>query len=192
MNEFAQPWFSEESAYEAAVVYFLSADDAKEVTASRAVAGDHAGLQMEPHFTLLYLGHMTGANLRVMAEDLGGIGWPSLTVRVNGIGAFYKDERVTNVHLKLEPVADVLQMHRRAYEAASRHPWFSPGSYVDGGYVPHISIVDRVNLAAFDRDDLRLQSWVGRPIALPAPSLVSLRLDPVLLCNLSTASTTGR
>jgi len=181
MTGFEQPWFSETSAYEAAVMAFLPDAESEAVKAARAVAGDAARRQMEPHCTLLYLGHMSGRNLQVMAEEMRGVEWPRLTVRVSGVGTFTKYGRITNVHLQLEPSPEILETHRRAHAAASRHPWFSPGAFVADGYVPHISIVDRVSLAEVDRDDPRLQTWVGRSIALPEPSLASLRLDPVVL-----------
>jgi len=159
---FRLPWVDVMSRYESALVYALPDDVVAHVEALRRSLGVEAPpeFQLEPHLTVLFLGHMDGTQLLALWQCLHQHRGATTEVGLQNLGTFRSGSRVTNIHIRVAPGAEILALHERVRQACSQFRWFAPGPYVGSGYTPHISVFDGIDIAG-DSLDLPSPPWTA-------------------------------
>jgi 2'-5' RNA ligase len=133
--------------------------------------------QLTPHITLLYVGRLEGRSLLALDAVFRSIEPSRATVTVGGrLSAFSTGGSVVNVHLPVWPARVVRAEHRRVLRAFTAQGFAPQTPYVEERYVPHVSVVDRVNLEGWVERilercpigtwdvELERAAWIGRPL----------------------------
>jgi 2'-5' RNA ligase len=186
---FELAWVDTSAQYASALVYPMPHVLVERVGALRRHLGMGAPpeFQLEPHLTVLSLGHMDGAKLLTFWQCLHDYRQETVEVRLQEFGTFCVGGRITNIHIRIAPSPELLALHSRVLRACTRFPWFVPGPYVGPGYTPHISILDHLEVRP---DDFQLPgpTWtVGQQLRLDhlhmnAKQLVSMDRRGAALC----------
>ncbi|XYI01399.1 2'-5' RNA ligase family protein [Sorangium sp. So ce1128] len=106
--------------------------------------------QLDPHLTVLYLGIMPSPQLELLRRSLLALRPVGLDVNLGGIGTFAAAGRITNVHLRVEECAAIRELHWRALDICRAHAWPPQTPYAGNGYVPHVTILDCIDVPAAD------------------------------------------
>jgi len=174
MPDRTPPWLDNAGYYESAFVFDLPPALHQRVLEWRRQLGVAVDL-IGPHFTMCFLGRMTGAQLRLLSRTLSGLALPrSLPVALLGVGSFRRGRVIRNVHLRVRADAPLVRVHEQVLEAGHRFSWFSPGAHVGAGWTPHISIVDG---AVFEQEPVLARA--PDSVVLSSPHLIGQRLDAV-------------
>lgn len=99
-----------------------------------------------PHLTVLYLGLLRGDRLIDIAQRLAFISFLPIETNICGLGTFGTEARINEIHLSVGLTPNMLDLHLRTLELCESigHPAQTP--FVRDQYVPHICIVDGLNL----------------------------------------------
>lgn len=182
----ARPWFEDSAQYESALVFKLPNSMAGAVERVRACLSEAiaAPPQMEPHLTICYLTRATGAQFAMLWARLARVRWPCIDARVEGFGTFGREGSIGNLHLRVAPSSALREAHERALATCLEMPWFIPNGHMGLGYVPHVSVFDRITRVSPDFIAGALR-WEGDPsITLGPVRVFGLRLDPILVTEL--------
>ena len=166
-------------SYECALAYDLSPALRMAVLSLRRGLGLPAPpeFQLTPHLTLLYVGRLESRALLGLDDVFRSIAFSRPTVTVGGrLRAFSTGGRVVNVHLPVVPAKAVRSEHRRVFRAFTAYGFTAQTPYVEERYVPHVSVVDRVDLEGWVERilercpigtwevELERAVWIGRPL----------------------------
>jgi 2'-5' RNA ligase len=173
------PWIEKTGRYESALVFDLPETLAEQILRARQALDvsyppEH---QLAPHLTLLYLGHMNGAQLLQLWEHLSVFKDQSVVGRLDGIDSFHSGNRVINLHFKVRRDPVLRELHERAYHLCQQFPWFNPGPFVNSGYQPHISFLDRIDIPESQLPTLGVNPTLPEEIRLVNPHMIAKRLD---------------
>jgi 2'-5' RNA ligase len=165
---FELAWVDTSAQYESALVYPMPPVLVEMVGVLRRHLGMGAPpeFQLEPHLTVLSLGHLDGAKLLTLWRCLHDYRQETVEVGLQEFGTFGAGGRITNIHIRIAPSPALLALHSRVLRACTRFPWFVPGPYVGPSYTPHVSILDHL---AVRPDDFQLPrpTWtVGQQLRL--------------------------
>jgi 2'-5' RNA ligase len=172
---FSLPWIEPSAQYEAALVFYPPRDVSEAVESLRRQLDfprqpEH---QLRPHMTLLYLGKMTGERLVPLWRSMTQFRNAHVNVGLEHISVFERAGRIVNVHVRVTGSAKLFELHERALHVGTQFVWFDCGPYVGDGYVPHISILDKIDVAAASAALPKEFSFRGLRVALAQPCIIT-------------------
>lgn len=166
-TDFTVPWIDFGTRYEGALVFSLPPADEEDVRAFRRSRPVPGAVESRPHLTLLFLGHPTGRQLMELVDRLHPLRHETIETRTRGLDTFRHQGRVINLHLRVEPVAGLLALHRRALALGRGFEWFDPGIYCGDHYRPHVSLFDRIAIPPEEMEGAGVaRGWSDRPLRL--------------------------
>lgn len=125
--------------------------------------------QLPPHLTILYLGIMSPSEALRTWAHMAAFRHPSVCAEVGSVGTFKSGAHIVNLHVRIEPIAQLQILHDAARIHYESLPWAISARRSAHDFVPHVSILDGVHLrepvphatvapAAWRFDDLRLMA----------------------------------
>jgi len=127
--------------------------------------------QLVPHLTVLFLGRMEGAKLLDLQRAFADLRPVEVDIGLGDLDTFVSASRVSNLHLRVRGDAGLRTLHQRALKACRAAGWEPQTLYLENRYLPHITIVDGVDV---DANGLVLPSP-------PVPPATVVRLDDLYL-----------
>jgi 2'-5' RNA ligase len=102
--------------------------------------------QLDPHVTVLYLGKMPSETLLGLSQGLLRVNSQPLSLQCDGFGTFQSGDLITNLHVRFR-FSDALDaLHKKSLETCNRQEWKPSTSYIGRWYVPHITILDQIEI----------------------------------------------
>lgn len=143
----------------------------------QSILSNLANRQARPHLTILFLGFPDAGTLALLEKELRNPPFESLEVPLSGVDCFETHGIMTNLHLLVEPIPQLKEIHDWARSRCEVIGWQPPQSYVGTRYIPHITIFGNINepletMEAFAQYDLptsaRLEGMELRTHPAPA------------------------
>lgn len=110
----------------------------------RSVLSGHASWQARPHLTILFVGFPDRETLERLERALRGPPFATLEVPLSGFGCFETQGVITNLHIAVEPVPELLAVHEWARSRCESVGWQPPPEYVGSHYLPHITVFGEI------------------------------------------------
>ena len=176
---FQIPWLEATSQYESALVYDVPEELLDKVDEIRNLLEIPCPeeFQLKPHLTLVFFGRLKGVQLFEIWQDLHRYRHTTAEVLLGDFGSFRVNERIVNIHIQISAPSELFMLHQEIQNSCFRFNFFSPGSYVGRTYVPHISILDQIDMPS-NALSLPQPTWtIGERINLSNLHLIAKQLE---------------
>jgi 2'-5' RNA ligase len=95
-----------------------------------------------PHVTALFVGHLSDSKVRSLELALALPPHQTIEAGLLGWGRFARSDGTVNLHIRVEPVTELLAVHQWALQVCRKHDWTPPADTSAKNYMPHITVAD--------------------------------------------------